>query len=147
MKKVTIYTDGACSGNPGPGGWGAILIYKEKKLELSGYEAHTTNNRMELLAPIEALSRLKEPCEVDIFSDSAYLTNAFLQNWLGNWVRRGWIKSDKKPVENRDLWETLLKFASIHKISWHKVKGHADNPLNNRCDELATGEIKRRRGL
>ena len=147
MKKVTIYTDGACSGNPGPGGWGAILMYKEKKLELSGYEAHTTNNRMELLAPIEALSRLKEPCEVDVYSDSAYLTNAFLQNWLGNWVRRGWIKSDKKPVENRDLWETLLKLANIHKISWHKVKGHADNPLNNRCDELATGEIKRRRGI
>lgn len=145
MKKVMIYTDGACSGNPGPGGWGAILIYKDKKLELSGYEAHTTNNRMELLAPIEALSRLKEPCEVEVYSDSAYLTNAFLQNWIGNWVRRGWIKSDKKPVENRDLWEELLKFTQIHSISWHKVKGHADNPLNNRCDELATGEIKRRR--
>ena len=145
MKKVVIYTDGACSGNPGPGGWGAILMYKEKKLELSGFEAHTTNNRMELLAPIEALSRLKEPCEVDVYSDSAYLTNAFLQNWLGNWVRRGWIKSDKKPVENRDLWENLLQLANVHKISWHKVKGHADNPLNNRCDELATGEIKKRR--
>lgn len=143
MKKVIIYTDGACSGNPGPGGWGAILIYKEKKLELSGYEAHTTNNRMELLAPIEALSRLKEPCEVDVYSDSAYLTNAFLQNWLGNWVRRGWVKSDKKPVENRDLWENLLQLAGVHKIAWHKVKGHADNPLNNRCDELATGEIKK----
>ena len=144
MKKVTIYTDGACSGNPGPGGWGAILLYKEKRLELSGYEAHTTNNRMELLAPIEALARLKEPCEVAVYSDSAYLCNAFLQNWLGNWVRRGWLKSDKKPVENRDLWEQLLKFTQVHQISWHKVKGHADNPLNNRCDELATGEIKRR---
>ena len=144
MKKVTLYTDGACSGNPGPGGWGAILIYKEKKLELSGFEAHTTNNRMELLAPIEALSRLKEPCEVDVYSDSAYLVNAFLQNWLGNWIRRGWLKSDKKPVENRDLWEQLVRFNEIHKIHWHKVKGHADNPLNNRCDELATGEIKRR---
>lgn len=144
MKKVTVYTDGACSGNPGPGGWGAILIYKEKKLEISGFEAHTTNNRMELLAPIEALSRLKEPCEVNVYSDSAYLTNAFLQNWLGNWVRRGWIKSDKKPVENRDLWEQLLKLAELHTIHWHKVKGHADNPLNNRCDELATGEIKQR---
>lgn len=144
MKKVTIYTDGACSGNPGPGGWGAILIYKEKKLELSGFEAHTTNNRMELLAPIEALSRLKEPCEVDIYSDSAYLVNAFLQNWLVNWVRRGWIKSDKKPVENRDLWEQILKFTQVHQVTWHKVKGHADNPLNNRCDELATGEIRRR---
>lgn len=145
MKKVTIYTDGACSGNPGPGGWGAILMYKEKKLELSGFEDHTTNNRMELLAPIEALSRLKEPCEVDVYSDSAYLVNAFLQNWLGNWVRRGWLKSDKKPVENRDLWEQLLHFTQIHTIRWHKVKGHADNPMNNRCDELATGEIKRRR--
>lgn len=144
MKKVTVYTDGACSGNPGPGGWGAILLYKEKKLEISGFEAHTTNNRMELLAPIEALSRLKEPCEVDVYSDSAYLTNAFLQNWLGNWVRRGWVKSDKKPVENRDLWEQLLQLANLHRISWHKVKGHSDNPLNNRCDELATGEIKRR---
>jgi len=144
MKKVTIYTDGACSGNPGPGGWGAILMYKEKKLELSGYEAHTTNNRMELLAPIEALSRLKEPCEVSVYSDSAYLVNAFLQNWLTNWVRRNWIKSDKKPVENRDLWEMLLKFTQIHQITWHKVKGHADNPWNNRCDELATGEIKLR---
>ena len=142
---MTIYTDGACSGNPGPGGWGAILMYKEKKLELSGFEAHTTNNRMELLAPIEALSRLKEPCEVDIYSDSAYLVNGFLQGWLANWVRRGWIKSDKKPVENRDLWETLLKFSQTHRITWHKVKGHADNPLNNRCDELATGEIKARR--
>lgn len=145
MKRVTIYTDGACSCNPGPGGWGAILIYKEQKLELSGFAEHTTNNRMELLAPIEALSRLKEPCEVDVYSDSSYLCNAFLQNWLTNWVRRGWIKSDKKPVENRDLWEMLLKFTQIHRISWHKVKGHADNPLNNRCDELATGEIKRRR--
>lgn len=144
MKKVTIYTDGACSGNPGPGGWGAILIYKEQKLELSGFETHTTNNRMELLAPIEALSRLKEPCEVDVYSDSAYLVNAFLQRWLTNWVRRGWLKSDKKPVENRDLWEQLLKFTQIHEIRWHKVKGHADNPLNNRCDELATGEIRQR---
>lgn len=144
MKRVTIYTDGACSGNPGPGGWGAILIYKETKLELSGYEVHTTNNRMELLAPIEALSRLKEPCIVDVYSDSAYLTNAFQKNWLDAWVRRGWLKADKKPVENRDLWEILLGFTQKHQISWHKVKGHADNPLNNRCDALATGEIKKR---
>ena len=142
MKQVIIYTDGACSGNPGPGGWGAILIYKEKKLELSGYEAHTTNNRMELLAPIEALSRLKEPCAVDVYSDSAYLVNAFRQRWLENWQRNGWRKSDKKPVENQDLWQELLKYVEIHAITWHKVKGHADNPLNNRCDELATGKIK-----
>ena len=141
MKQVIIYTDGACSGNPGPGGWGAILIYKDKKLELSGYEAHTTNNRMELLAPIEALSRLKEPCAVDVYSDSAYLVNAFRQRWLENWQRNGWRKSDKKPVENQDLWQELLKYVEIHAITWHKVKGHADNPYNNRCDELATGEI------
>lgn len=146
MKEVTIYTDGACSGNPGPGGWGAILIYREQRLEMSGFEAHTTNNRMELLAPITALSKLKEPCSVKVYSDSAYLVNAFRQHWLENWVRRDWLKSDKKPVENQDLWKQLLTLTGIHRIEWIKVKGHADNPLNNRCDELATGEIKRRRG-
>lgn len=145
MKQVTIYTDGACSGNPGPGGWGAILIYREQRLELSGYEARTTNNRMELLAPIQALSRLKEPCSVKVYSDSAYLVNAFRQHWLENWVRRNWLKSDKKPVENQDLWKQILAFTQQHQIEWIKVKGHADNPLNNRCDELATGEIKRHR--
>ena len=143
MKEVTIYTDGACSGNPGPGGWGAILIYREQRLELSGYEARTTNNRMELLAPIQALSRLKEPCAVKVYSDSAYLVNAFRQHWLENWVKRNWIKSDKKPVENQDLWKEILAFTQKHQIEWIKVKGHADNPLNNRCDELATGEIRR----
>ena len=142
MKQVTIYTDGACSGNPGPGGWGAILMYRDKKLELSGYEAQTTNNRMELLAPIQALSRLKEPCEVDVYSDSAYLVNAFRQHWLDNWQRHNWLRSNKKPVENQDLWQALLKHTQIHLIRWHKVKGHADNPYNNRCDALATGEIK-----
>ena len=147
MKEVTIYTDGACSGNPGPGGWGAILIYKDKRVELSGYDAHTTNNRMELLAPIRALQRLKEPCFVCVYSDSADLVNAFRQHWLENWVRRSWIKSDKKPVENRDLWEEILRQTQIHHIEWGKVKGHADNPLNNRCDELATGEIKQHRRL
>lgn len=145
MKQVVIYTDGACSGNPGPGGWGVILMYKDQKMELSGYEAHTTNNRMELLAPIQALSRLKEPCEVRVYSDSAYLVNAFRQKWLDNWQRRGWLKADKKPVENRDLWETLLKLCAVHAIEWHKVRGHADNPYNNRCDELATGEIRKHR--
>ena len=145
MKEVTIYTDGACSGNPGPGGWGAILIYREQRLELSGYEARTTNNRMELFAPIQALSRLKEPCAVKVYSDSAYLVNAFRQHWLENWVKRNWIKSDKKPVENQDLWKEILAFTQKHQIEWIKVKGHADNPLNNRCDELATGEIKRHR--
>ena len=142
MKKVTIYTDGACSGNPGPGGWGAILMYKDIQLELSGYEAETTNNRMELMAPIKALARLKEPCEVSVYSDSAYLVNAFRQNWLGNWQRNHWLKSDKKPVENQDLWKQLLEYTGIHRIQWFKVKGHADNPYNNRCDALATGEIK-----
>ncbi|MBR6220349.1 MAG: ribonuclease HI [Clostridia bacterium] len=142
MKQVVIYTDGACSGNPGPGGWGAILMYGEKKLEISGYEAHTTNNRMELMAPIQALSRLKEPCIVRLYSDSAYLVNAFEKRWLDSWQRHNWLKSDKKPVENQDLWQALLKLAGIHKISWIKVKGHADNPYNNRCDELATGEIR-----
>ena len=142
MKQVIIYTDGACSGNPGPGGWGAILMYKEKKLEISGYEAHTTNNRMELMAPIQALSRLKEPCVVSVYSDSAYLVNAFEKRWLDSWQRHNWLKSDKKPVENQDLWQELLKLAATHRIRWIKVKGHADNPYNNRCDELATGEIK-----
>ena len=142
MKQVTIYTDGACSGNPGPGGWGAMLMYKDKTLEISGYEAHTTNNRMELLAPIQALSRLREPCEVSVYSDSAYLVNAFRQNWLVNWQRHNWLKSDKKPVENQDLWKELLRLCETHNIHWIKVKGHADNPYNNRCDELATGEIK-----
>lgn len=142
MKQVVIYTDGACSGNPGPGGWGAILMYGEKKLEVSGYEAHTTNNRMELMAPIQALSRLKEPCEVRLYSDSTYLVNAFEKGWLENWQRRNWLKSDKKPVENQDLWKELLALTGRHSVQWIKVKGHADNPYNNRCDALATGEIK-----
>ena len=142
MKEVTIYTDGACSGNPGPGGWGAVLLYKDKKLELSGYEEHTTNNRMELLAAIQALARLKKPCLVNLYSDSSYLINAFILKWLDNWQKNNWLKSDKKPVENRDLWQRLLYLNSTHTINWHKVKGHADNPYNNRCDELATGEIK-----
>ena len=145
MKQVIIYTDGACSGNPGPGGWGAILMYRDKKLEISGYEAHTTNNRMELMAPIQALSRLKEPCEVQVYSDSSYLVNAFQKHWLENWQRKNWVKSDKKPVENQDLWKEILRFTDIHRITWHKVRGHADNPYNNRCDELATGEIRQHR--
>ena len=117
-------------------------MYKDKKLEISGYEAHTTNNRMELTAPIQALSRLKEPCEVTVYSDSAYLVNAFQKRWLDGWQRSNWIKSDKKPVENQDLWQALLDYTAIHRIEWVKVKGHADNPFNNRCDALATGEIR-----
>ena len=145
MKQVIIYTDGACSGNPGPGGWGAILMYKDKKLEISGYDAHTTNNRMELTAPIMAMARLKEPCEVSVYSDSAYLVNAMNLGWLDNWKTHKWLKSNKKPVENQDLWEKIMNFTGIHRVKWIKVRGHADNPYNNRCDEMATGEIKRHR--
>ncbi len=143
MKKVTVYTDGACSGNPGPGGWGALLMYGTAKKELSGFEVGTTNNRMELTAAIEALSALKEPCEVELYTDSAYLCNAFLQRWLQSWQKNGWKKADKKPVENRDLWERLLELTARHSVKFHKVKGHADNEYNNRCDKLATGEIKK----
>lgn len=146
MKKdVTIYTDGACSGNPGPGGWGAILMYRDKRREMSGFEPHTTNNRMELTGPIVALNALKEPCDVTLYSDSAYLVNAFEKHWIEGWQRKNWIKSDKKPVENQDLWKEILRLCGIHTIRWVKVKGHADNPNNNRCDELATGAIKAHR--
>lgn len=143
MKKVTIYTDGACSGNPGPGGWGAILMYGEHKLEISGGEQHTTNNRMELTGPIEALRKLNTPCDVELYSDSAYLVNAFIKGWLINWQRKNWIKSDKKPVENQDLWKEILSLTAIHNVKWIKVRGHADNEFNNRCDELARAAIKR----
>ena len=145
MKHVTVYTDGACSGNPGPGGWGAVLIYGEMRREMSGAEANTTNNRMELTAAIKALEALKMACTVDLYSDSAYLINAYRQNWLTNWVRRGWLKADKKPVENVDLWKRLLELSSFHTVTWHKVKGHADNPENNLCDRLATDAVKRLR--
>jgi len=144
MKQVTIYTDGACSGNPGPGGWGAVLMFNEFRKEMSGFEPQTTNNRMELTAVIVALSALKEPCEVKLYSDSAYLVNAFQQRWLDNWQKRNWVKSDKKPVENQDLWKELLRLTGIHTVTWIKVKGHASNQENNRCDELATGAIKNR---
>lgn len=145
MKLVEIYTDGACSGNPGPGGWGAVLIYKENKKEMSGYDPETTNNRMELLAAIKALDALKEPCIVELYTDSAYLCNGFAKGWIYNWDRNGWKTSQKKPVENRELWEQLLAHSRRHEIRWNKVKGHADNELNNRCDELATGEIRKNR--
>lgn len=143
MKKhVTIYTDGACSGNPGPGGWGAILIFNQIRKEMSGFSSNTTNNRMELTAAIEALRALKEPCDVCLYSDSAYLVNAFQQHWLDNWQRRNWVKSDKKPVENQDLWKEILTLTGIHSVTWIKVKGHASNKENNRCDELATSAIR-----
>lgn len=143
VKEVTIYTDGACSGNPGPGGWGAVLLYGENRKELSGGENSTTNQRMELQAAIAALSALKESCQVALYSDSAYLINAWQQKWLDNWQRNGWKNAKKQPVENQDLWKKLLTLAKIHTITWYKVKGHADNVENNRCDELARQAISR----
>mgnify|MGYP000915645287 FL=1 len=147
MKEVTIYTDGACSGNPGPGGWGAVLMYGEHRKEISGGDAHTTNNRMELTGPIEALELLKQPCKGRLYSDSAYLVNAFNQHWIANWQRNGWQTSQKKPVENKELWQRLLELCRTHEVEFIKVKGHADNAENNRCDELARAAIaKYRRG-
>ena len=140
-KQVTLYTDGACSGNPGAGGWGTILIYGEHRREFSGGEPQTTNNRMELTAVIEGLMKLKFPCRVDVYSDSAYTVNGFLQGWVYGWEKMGWKKADKKPVLNDDLWKQLLALTREHEVTFHKVKGHADNPLNNRCDELARGAI------
>lgn len=142
MREVTIYTDGACSGNPGPGGWGAVLIYGEHIKEMSGAQPNTTNNRMELQAAIEALSVLKEACKVTLYSDSAYLVNCFQQGWYKGWLKNGWKNSKGQPVENQDLWKELLMLMDIHQVTFVKVKGHADNKWNNRCDELATGAIK-----
>ena len=143
MKQVEIYTDGACSGNPGPGGWGAILLYKGHRKEISGGEPATTNNRMELTAVISALSLLKEPCVVELYSDSKYVIDALEKGWAVGWKKRGWVKSDKKPALNPDLWERLLELTQVHTLHYHWVKGHAENPLNNRCDELAVAESRR----
>ena len=140
MKQVTIYTDGACSGNPGPGGWGAILKYKEIERELSGGEAATTNNRMELTAVIRALEALREPCAVDLWSDSKYVIDALEKGWARSWRARGWVKSDKKPALNPDLWGALLELTERHEMRYHWVKGHAENPYNHRCDALAVQE-------
>ena len=142
MDEVIIYTDGACSGNPGKGGWGAILMYQGVKKEISGAAKETTNNQMELTAPIEALSLLKRPCKVKVYSDSAYLVNAFKEGWIYNWQKNGWKTSTKQDVKNRDLWEKIYAFTKTHQIEWIKVKGHSDNEYNNRCDELAVAEIK-----
>lgn len=142
MEKVTIYTDGACSGNPGPGGWGAILMYQENKKEISGGKKNTTNNEMELTAVIEALKMLKFPCQVDLYSDSAYVVNAFLQNWIGNWVKNNWKTSSKEPVKNQELWKELYELTKTHQVKFIKVKGHSDNEFNNRCDELARNAIE-----
>jgi ribonuclease HI len=140
MKKVSIYTDGACRGNPGNGGWAAILEYKGIRREICGGERKTTNNRMELVAVIEALSRLKEPCEVDLYSDSKYVIDGLSKGWARSWKARGWKKSDNSPALNPDLWEKLLELSKGHKFSYNWVKGHDGHPENERCDELATGE-------
>ena len=145
LKKVEIFTDGACSGNPGPGGWGAVLRYGEHEAEMSGGDACTTNNRMELTAVIEALRLLKEPCVVELYSDSKYVIDALEKGWAWGWKKRGWVKSDKKPALNSDLWEILLTLTQKHDVHYHWVKGHAENPKNNRCDELAVSEWKKRK--
>ena len=138
MKHVDIYTDGSCRGNPGVGGWGAILVYGKHQKELSGGEAHTTNNRMELTAVIAALSALKEPCEVTLTSDSKYVIDALEQGWAVGWRSRGWKKADKSPALNPDLWERLLELMAYHQVTTVWVKGHAGHPYNERCDQLAT---------
>lgn len=140
MKTVTLYTDGACSGNPGPGGWGCILMYGSYQREKSGGEPNTTNNRMELTAVIEGLKAIKEPCIVELYSDSKYVLDALEKGWAVGWRKRGWIKSDKKPAQNPDLWEELLNLCEIHQLHYHWVKGHDTNPYNNRCDEMAVAE-------
>lgn len=143
MKKVTLYTDGACSGNPGVGGWGAVLIYNGHEKRISGAEDNTTNNRMEVTAVIEGLKNLKYDCEVEVYSDSAYTVNAFLRGWIYDWQRSNWKKSDNKPVQNVDLWQILYDLSQKHNLKFIKVKGHADNEYNNICDKLATDAIKK----
>ncbi len=140
LKQIELYSDGACSGNPGPGGWGALLRFKDIEKELSGGEKETTNNRMELMGVISGLESLKEPCSVKIFTDSKYIADAFLKNWLDAWQKNGWKTAAKKPVKNRELWERLLIQATRHKLNWNWIKGHAGHPENERCDELAVLE-------
>lgn len=142
-KLVRLYTDGACSGNPGPGGWAAILKFGRHEKELSGNMSYTTNNRMELFAVISGLGALKESCRVEVYSDSAYVVNAFQQKWVDNWQKRSWKTADNKPVENQDLWRLLLICMRKHEVSYHKVPGHQDHPENNRCDELARAEVQK----
>lgn len=143
MKEVELYTDGACSGNPGMGGYGIVLIYKGVQKEFSGFENETTNNRMELTAVIEGLRKLKESCKVTIYTDSAYVCNAFENGWIENWKANNWKTSNKKDVLNKDLWLNLIWELSKHEVKWVKVKGHSDNELNNLCDKLAVNEIKK----
>ena len=139
MKEVTIYTDGACSGSPGKGGWGAVLIYGNIQRELSGFEEVTTNNKMELTACIEALKMLKEPCNVNLFSDSAYVVNAFNDDWISGWIKNNWRNSQKKEVANIELWKELIELTKFHSVVFNKVKGHAGDKYNEICDALATG--------
>ena len=140
MEEITLYTDGACSGNPGPGGWGSILILGENRKEISGGSKDTTNNIMELTAVIEGLKMLKRPCKVQVYSDSAYVVNGFNQKWIYGWMKKNWKNASGEPVKNKELWQELLSLTKIHDVTFHKVKGHADNELNNRCDELARME-------
>jgi ribonuclease HI len=143
LTPVIIYTDGACSGNPGPGGWAAIIRAMDVEKEISGFDPDTTNNRMELTAALKALEFLNRPCSVDLYSDSAYLVSAFNEHWILNWKKRGWKNAAKMPVANQDLWEALWQEHLRHEVRWHKVKGHSDNEYNNRCDKMAVGEILR----
>ena len=145
MKKVEIYTDGACSGNPGAGGWGAVLIYRGHRKELSGYDPETTNNRMELTAVISALGALKEPCEVTLTTDSKYVCDGIEKGWARSWRARGWKKSDNKPALNSDLWQQLLDLSEIHRVRFVWIKGHAGHPENERCDSLAVAEYMNHR--
>lgn len=143
IKEVELYTDGACSHNPGPGGWGAVLIYKESEKEISGFQEDTTNNKMEIMAVIKGLELLKEKCRVTVYSDSAYVVDSVTKGWVYSWKKNNWIKSDRKQAKNIDLWERLLELIDKHEITFKKVKGHSDNIYNNKCDELATSEVKK----
>ncbi|MCL2843761.1 MAG: ribonuclease HI [Oscillospiraceae bacterium] len=146
MKQIKLYTDGACSGNPGPGGWGAVLLFGRHKKELSGGEAETTNNRMELMGVIRGLEALNEPCQVDLYTDSQYIVNAIEKRWVYKWKSNNWMRDKKEPAKNPDLWQEVLGLMETHKVKFHWVKGHADNVYNNRCDELAVAESRRFRG-
>ena len=146
MKQIKIYADGACSGNPGPGGWGAILMYGEHKKELSGGAAETTNNRMELQGVIAALKALNEACAVDLYTDSQYIVNAVEKGWVYKWQAKGWMRNAKEAAKNPDLWQELLDLMETHNVKFHWVKGHGDNPWNNRCDELAVAESRKFKG-
>lgn len=143
MEEITIYTDGACSGNPGPGGWGAILMMGDVRKEISGGSENTTNNIMELSAVIEALKLLKRPCKVNVFSDSAYVVNAFNQKWIYGWIKKNWRTAGGDSVKNKELWQELYSLTKVHNVTFNKVKGHADNEFNNRCDEMAVAESKK----